>query len=110
MPLKDAEDYIAETDRNFDEEIAEKNSENMLTVEGYYVSVPELGLRLRDGTIFTWRQNSYEPDLSVTVVYGESEKWLYYEQDGYAITLYNYLGGKMSLERIENLECTIVSG
>lgn len=70
MPLKDAEDYIAETDQNFDEEIAEKSSESMLTVEGYYVSVPELGLRLRDGTIFTWRQNDYEPDLSVTVIIG----------------------------------------
>lgn len=39
MPLKDAEDYIAETDRIFDEEIAEKNSEGMMTVEGYYVSM-----------------------------------------------------------------------
>lgn len=40
------------------------------------------------------------PDLSVTVVYGESGKWLYYEQDGYAITLYNFLGGKKSLEEL----------
>ena len=33
--------------------------------------------------------------------------WLYYEQDGFVITLANYLHGKMEISRIEQLSCFI---
>ena len=44
------------------------------------------------------------PDFDVTVVYEgniESQEWLYYEQDGFVVTLGNWLNGRMSGGQIE---------
>ena len=45
------------------------------------------------------------PDFDVTVVYEgniESQEWLYYEQDGFVVTLGNWLNGRMSGGQIES--------
>ena len=34
-------------------------------------------------------------------------KWIYYEQDGFEITLANYFSGKMAMEAISELSCSI---
>ena len=51
------------------------------------------------------------PDFDVTVVYEgniESQEWLYYEQDGFVVTLGNWLNGRMSGGQIEQLWCELV--
>ena len=34
-------------------------------------------------------------------------EWLYYEQDGFEITLANYRNGKMAMEAVSELSCFI---
>ncbi len=56
------------------------------------------------------REKEYpsEPDKEIEV---DSEKkegeWLYYEQDGFEITLANYRNGKMAMEAVSELSCFI---
>lgn len=78
-----------------------------------------MNINLHEGVFCNYdrEEQVYLPDFSVTVVKeaaeGETEEWnrLYYEQDGFVITLANYLYGKMEISRIEQLSCSIrISG
>ena len=51
------------------------------------------------------------PDFDVTVLYEEeldTEQWIYYEQDGFVVTLGNWLNGRLPISNIESLECHLV--
>ncbi len=49
--------------------------------------------------IMTGRRTGNLPDFAVTVVKEEGQdEWIYYEQDGFLITLANYLHGKTDMD------------
>ena len=51
------------------------------------------------------------PDFDVTVLYENEladDMWLYFEQDGFCVSLGNWLNGRLSMGEIENLECHLV--
>ena len=57
-------------------------------------------------------EKAYLPDFSITVIRevgaeGKEGEWFYYEQDGFVITLANYLHGSMDISSIEQLSCCI---
>lgn len=74
----------------------------------------ELNMNLHEGVFCNYdeEEKEYLPDFSLTVIMAaDSEKkegeWLYYEQDGFEITLANYQNGKMAMEAISELSCFI---
>ncbi|WP_276949373.1 hypothetical protein [Acetatifactor muris] len=106
MDLFDVADDIMESDENY-----------QIVISGWQAYVPELGLALHAGVFCQYDESeqAYLPDFSVTVIKEAEERmketkegdWLYYEQDGFVITLANYLHGKMEISRIEQLSCFI---
>jgi hypothetical protein len=117
------------------DDIVETEDEIQLVVSGWSVYVESLNLSLREGVVCIWdeEEEMFLPDYSVTVVYegnietgdsrsgasvvnesGESMQAsfpadsLYYEQDGFAITLANWLNGRLPMEQIEQLWCELI--
>lgn len=102
MNLLEVEDDIAETDEDM-----------QLVISGWYVTIPELNLNLREGLVCVWDEEEklFMPDFAITVIYEgeiESKDWIYYEQDGFVVTLANWLNGRLSVKQIEQLRCEIV--
>lgn len=102
MDLSEVEDDIAETDEDM-----------QLVISGWHVHIPELNLNLREGVVCIWDEEEklFMPDFAVTVIYEgdiENKEWIYYEQDGFAVTLAYWLNGRLSVEQIEQLRCEIV--
>ena len=70
------------------------------------------------GIVCVWDEDAkmYMPDFDVTVVYEgnlsessrENPDWLYFEQDGFVVTLGNWLNGRMSLGDLEQLWCELI--
>ena len=112
--LYEVEEAIAEMDLSeVADDIAEVDDTMQLWISGWCVYVPELSLYLREGIVCVWddEEKVFLPDFSVTVLYegeAEKEKWLYYEQDGFVITLANFLHGKKEAEEIEQCRCRII--
>ena len=53
----------------------------------------------------------YMPDFSVTVVYesdSDNTDYIYYERDGFVITMASWLNGRLSIDEVEQLKCEIV--
>lgn len=51
------------------------------------------------------------PNFDVTVVYEGNvteAEWLYYAQDSFAITLANWLNGRLDMEILEQLWCELI--
>ena len=51
------------------------------------------------------------PDFDVTVIYGDENElssYLYYEQDGFVVTVNNWLHGQLDYEEISQLMCEVV--
>ncbi len=86
----------------------------MITVEGVRVIVPELKIYMRKGEVCTYDEDeeTYMPDFSVSIIYDSEEtdpnKYLYWEQDGYQVTLFNFFSkeGK-SLDELGQMKCLI---
>lgn len=102
MDLSEVEDDIAKTDEDM-----------QLVISGWYVNIPELNLNLREGVVCIWyeKEKLFMPDFAVTVIYEgdiEGKDWIYYEQDGFVVTLANLLNGRLPVEQIEQLRCEIV--
>ena len=94
------------------DEIVEVDDDMQLLISGWYVFIPSLSLYLRAGVacVFDEEAGMYMPDFDVTVLYEEeldTEQWIYYEQDGFEITLANYQNGKMAMEAVSELSCFI---
>lgn len=112
--LCDIEEAITELDvSEVPDDIAETTDDVQLVISGWSVYVKELNLILKEGLVCIWdeRKEMFLPDFAVTVIY-EGKKpegeWLYYEQDGFAVTLANWLCGQMPMEQIEQLWCELI--
>ena len=92
------------------DDILESGEDYEIVISGWWVHVPELGLNLCEGIFCNYdkEEDANLPDFSVTVVKEEEEEeWIYYEQDGFVITLANFLHGKMDIGQLEQLFCFI---
>lgn len=90
------------------EEIVEVDENLQLLISGWYVFVPSLSLYLRAGVACVYDEEAgmYMPDFDVTVLYENEladDMWLYFEQDGFCVTLGNWLNGRLSMGEIESL-------
>ena len=98
MDLSEVEDDIAETDEDM-----------QLVISGWHVHIPELNLKLREGVVCIWDEDEklFMPDFVVTVISEgniENKEWIYYEQDGFVVTLANWLNGRLPVDQIEQLK------
>ena len=136
--LCDVEEAVSEMEELMDiaDDIAEIDDDMQIVISGWSVYIESLNLTLRQGTACLWDESSglFMPDFDVTVVYdgnietgysrsgasvvnesGESMQAsfpadsLYYEQDGFVVTLGNWLNGRMSGGQIEQLWCELVT-
>ena len=113
--LCDVEEAVSEMEELIDiaDDIAEVDDDMQIVISGWSVYVESLNLTLRQGIACVWDEGErlFMPDFDVTVVYEgniESQEWLYYEQDGFVVTLGNWLNGRMSGGQIEQLWCELV--
>ena len=113
--LCDVEEAVSESEELIDiaDDIAEIDEDMQLVISGWAVYIESLNLTLRHGIACVWDEGErlFMPDFDVTVVYEgniESQEWLYYEQDGFVVTLGNWLNGRMSGGQIEQLWCELV--
>ena len=112
--IYEVEEVISEMDLSeVEDDIAETDEDMQLVISGWYVKIPELNLYLREGVVCIWDEEEklFMPDFAVTVIYEgdiESKDWIYYEQDGFVVTLANWLNGRLPVEQIEQLRCEIV--
>ena len=113
--LCDVEEAVSESEELIDiaDDIAEIDEDMQLVISGWAVYIESLNLTLRQGIACVWDEGErlFMPDFDVTVVYEgniESQEWLYYEQDGFVVTLGNWLNGRMSGGKIEQLWCELV--
>ena len=110
--LGEVEESLAEMEQldEVPDDIMESDEEYQIVISGWWVNIPELGLDLHEG-IFCCNdgeEKAYLPDFAVTVVKEQGqEEWIYYEQDGFLITLANYMRGKKDLIQLEQLSCFI---
>ena len=85
----------------------------LIEVNGVRYVIPELDLFAREGEFLSYDEESdtYMPDFSVTLLYELDEKdaknFLYWEQDGLLVTLYNYLQSGKRMDYLSSLECRI---
>ena len=112
--LGDIEEIISEM--GFEDrcdEIVEIDDDLQLVISGWYVVVPSLSLTLRAGVACAFEEEAgrFLPDFDVTVLYKDeivADKWIYYEQDGFTVTLANWLNGRLPISNIETLECYLI--
>ena len=114
--LCDVEEAVAEMEELMDiaDDIAEIDDDMQIVISGWSVYVESLNLTLRQGIACVWDEGErlFMPDFDVTVVYEgniDSQEWLYYEQDGFVVTLGNWLNGRMSGGQIEQIWCELVT-
>ncbi len=69
----------------------------LIDVYGIRTVIDSLGLSVREGTFYNYNEDDdvYDADFSVTLIYEKDEKdpakYLYWEQDGIQVSLYNFL-------------------
>ncbi len=114
--LCDVEEAVSEMEELMDiaDDIAEIDDDMQIVISGWSVYVESLNLTLRQGIACVWDEGErlFMPDFDVTVVYEgniDSQEWLYYEQDGFVVTLGNWLNGRMSGGQIEQIWCELVT-
>ena len=87
-----------------------------IETDGIRVDIPDLGYSARFGEYLRYyeEEDVYEADFSLTLIYDINErdpqKYLYWEQDGLAISLYNYLRAseeKKDVNDISEMKCVI---
>lgn len=112
--LGDVEEIISEMEfEDRCDEIVEIDDDLQLVISGWYVVVPSLSLTLRAGVACAFDEEAgmFMPDFDVTVLYKDeivADKWIYYEQDGFTVTLANWLNGRLPISNIETLECYLI--
>lgn len=112
--LLEVEEVLAEMDMSeVDDDIAETDEDTQIVISGWYVYLPELGLKLHEGVVGVWDEEmqGYMPDFAVTVVYeadSDNTDYIYFEQDGFVVTMANWLNGRLSMDEVEQLKCEIV--
>lgn len=112
--IYEIEEVISEMDLSeLEDDIAETDEDMQLVISGWNVHIVELNLNLREGMVCIWDEEEklFMPDLAVTVIYEgdiENKEWIYYEQDGFVVTLANWLNGRLPVDQIEQLKCEII--
>ena len=111
--LFEAADKVSEMELVTYDTVAEVDDDMELVLSGWWVYIPDLNISLRQGTVCIWDEEEkiFMPDADVTVVYEGNvteAEWLYYEQDGFAITLANWLNGRLGMEILEQLWCELI--
>lgn len=112
--IYEVEEVISEMDlTEVKDDTAETDEDIQLVISGWYVNIPELNLNLREGVVCIWDEEEklFMPDFAVTVIYEDdivAKDWIYFEQDGFVVTLANWLNGRLPVEQIEQLRCEIV--
>ena len=75
-----------------------------------------MGISFRPGEYMSYseEEQEYITDFSLTLIYEENESnpdnYLYWEQDGYSISVYNYLNSickRVEMEALEKKQCLI---
>ena len=114
--LCDVEEAVSGMEELMDiaDDIAEVDDDMQIVISGWSVYIGSLNLSLRQGISCVWDEDEkmFMPDFDVTLIYEgniESPEWLYYEQDGFVVTLGNWLNGRMSGGQIEQLWCELVT-
>ena len=110
--LAEIEDAVAEMEELFDipDELVEGDEEYRITRCGWWAYISELDLCLHEGTFFVYDEDEQEfmPDFSLTLIRENGQDgWLYYEQDGFVISLANWLHGTHTLQSVEEMECVL---
>lgn len=113
--LREAEEIIGGMELFYvADDILECDVDCQIVISGWWVHIPELGINLREGVFCNYdeTEKEYLPDFAVTVIMEagteeEEGRWLYYEQDGFEITLANYHSGKLTMEAVSELSCLI---
>lgn len=92
------------------DDVVEIGENCQIVISGWWVHIPQLGLNLHQGIFCCYDEEAggYLPDFAVTVIKEEGqEEWIYYEQDGFLVTLANFLHGEMDFSQLERLFCFI---
>lgn len=112
--LGEVEEILAEMEQlaEVPDDCLESDEDYQIVISGWQVHIPELGLNLHEGIFCNYdeEEGGYLPDFAITVVKEKGQdEWIYYEQDGFVITLANYLHGKTDLDltQLEQLSCFI---
>lgn len=106
------EDFVNDKDEIIVDENACDGERSCIIVEPVYCCIPELGVKVANGVMSYWNESEkmWNGDFSMTLVYSidedDAQKYLYWEQDGAEITLWNWLRstGKLDEERFKNLD------
>ena len=111
--LGEIEEAISERDLfEVPDSIIDTDEDTCIVVSGWWVFIPTLAMYLREGVVCVYdeEEKEYLSDFAVTVMMqGElvEDGWIYYEQDGFVISLANYLQVKMRIDELESLECVL---
>lgn len=113
--LHKAEEIVSGLDvSHVPDDIMESEEDACIVISGWWVHIPELNLNLHEGVFCNYdeEEKAYLPDFAVTVIMEadrnkQEGEWLYYEQDGFEITLGNYHSGRMAMGQISELSCFI---
>lgn len=109
--IENVEEALMDRDDDFTSEELDFDGDK-LVVWGWHVYVPELDLVLRSGFVMTYYEDEkcYMPDYDLTLIYNGKDKkpgeWAYYESDGFAVSLANYL--RKDINEVYKLECELV--
>lgn len=93
--------------------VIEQTEEHRIVADSVYVHVIDLDLDLREGSfdVFSDSFSDYMTDFSFVAVFSHgSHNYLYFENDGFCLTLHNYLHGSgrdISDICVPDLDCVI---
>lgn len=113
--LKNVEDMLCEIDDyEYPGEEVEIDDNSIILIYPYIIQIQDLNIEVREGTFYYIDDDGeYMPDFSLCLIYELDEvdpaNWLYWEQDGIIVTLYNYLAaiGKANID-IPEYKCAII--
>lgn len=94
------------------EEEVNDGERSCILVEPVYCCIPDLGVKIANGTMAYWNEEeeSWNGDFSMTLVYKldneDPKDYLYWEQDGPEVTLWNWMRtfDKLDEEKFKGLD------
>lgn len=111
IPFGTVEEVLTELDlEDIPDDMLEREEEYQIVISGWWVEIPKLRLCLYEGIFCNYEEEeqAYLPDFFITVIKEMGmDDWIYYEQDGFLITLANWLHGSVEMEQLEQMICFI---
>lgn len=115
-PLSEVESAIADNYETLTfgvSDIIEQEVDYMIVARPYEVKVAELHVYCKEGTYYLQdvADGGYEPDFDLILVYGfdGEDNYLYWEQDGIAVTLANFFHGTYTIDQINAMHCELLA-